>query len=89
MKEKMFNELLGSIKQGGKLLKKIKYANEKIRKVEIVKDFLPSPEELVFNKMKLNKEEKELLKSYDIGELKTIKDFTKKKNEYQQIARNT
>lgn len=30
----------------------------------------------VFIKMKLNKEEKELLKSYDNGELKSIKDFT-------------
>jgi predicted DNA binding CopG/RHH family protein len=39
--------------------------------------------------MKLNKEEKELLKSYDNGEWKSIKDFEKKKNEYQQIARNT
>ena len=39
--------------------------------------------------MKLNKEEKELVKSYDNGEWKSIKDFDKKKNEYQQIARNT
>ena len=28
--------------------KKIMYSNEKIGKVEIVKDFLPRPEELVF-----------------------------------------
>jgi predicted DNA binding CopG/RHH family protein len=28
--------------------KKIKYSNEKIGKVEIVKDFLPKPDELVF-----------------------------------------
>lgn len=28
--------------------KKIKYSNEKIGEVEIVKDFLPKPEELVF-----------------------------------------
>jgi len=28
--------------------KNIKYSNEKIGKVEIVKDFLPKPEELVF-----------------------------------------
>jgi hypothetical protein len=39
--------------------------------------------------MKLNKEEKELLKSYNKGELKSIKDFAKKKKEYQHIARNT
>jgi predicted DNA binding CopG/RHH family protein len=28
--------------------KKIKYTNEKIGKVEVVKDFLPGPDELVF-----------------------------------------
>ena len=28
--------------------KKIKYSDEKIGKVEIIKDFLPTPEELVF-----------------------------------------
>ncbi len=28
--------------------KKIKYTNEKIGKVEVIKDFLPSPDELVF-----------------------------------------
>ena len=28
--------------------KKIKYGNEKIGKIQIVKDFLPTPEELVF-----------------------------------------
>lgn len=28
--------------------KKIKYSNEKLGKVEIINDFLPSPEELVF-----------------------------------------
>ena len=28
--------------------KKIKYSNEKIGRVEIVKDFLPKPEDLVF-----------------------------------------
>lgn len=28
--------------------KKIKYSDEKIGKVEIIKDFLPKPEELIF-----------------------------------------
>ena len=28
--------------------KKIKYSNEKIGKVEVVKDFLPKPEDLIF-----------------------------------------
>jgi hypothetical protein len=41
------------------------------------------------NKMKLNKEEKELVKSYENGEWKSTKDFEKKKNEYQHIARHT
>jgi hypothetical protein len=62
MKKEMFNELLKSIKQGGKILKE---------------------------KRKASQEEKELLKSYDNGEWKSIKDFEKKKNEYQQIAKNT
>jgi len=30
------------------MTKKIKYTNEKIGKVEVVKDFLPEPDELVF-----------------------------------------
>lgn len=33
----------------GFMKKKIKYSDEKIGKLEIVDDFLPSPEELVFN----------------------------------------
>ena len=39
--------------------------------------------------MKLNKEEKELVKSYDNGDWESIKDFEKKKNEYQHIAQHT
>ena len=39
--------------------------------------------------MKLNKEEKELLASYEKGEWKSIKNLKKKKSEYQQIAKNT
>jgi hypothetical protein len=62
MKEKMFNELLKSIKQGGKIL---------------------------MGKIKPNRKEKELLKSYDNGEWKSTKDLEKKKHEYQQIAKNT
>ena len=30
--------------------KKIKYTNEKIGKVKVVKDFLPMPEEIVFKR---------------------------------------
>lgn len=39
--------------------------------------------------MKLNKEEKEILKSYDNDEWKSVKDLEKRKSEYQQIAKNT
>ncbi len=39
--------------------------------------------------MKLNKEEKELLTSYEDGEWKSVKDFNDKKSEYQKIAKNT
>jgi hypothetical protein len=46
MEKKKFNELLESIKQGGKILK---------------------------GKRKTSQEEKELLKSYDNGELKSIR----------------
>ena len=39
--------------------------------------------------MKLNKEEKELLKSYEDREWKSVKNFNDKKSEYQKIAKNT
>jgi len=39
--------------------------------------------------MKLSKEEKDLLKSYENDEWESIKDFKKKKAEYQRYARNT
>src|SRR3546814_3595203 len=41
------------------------------------------------NKMKLDKDEKELLKSYEKGEWKSVKDLKKKKLEYQRYAKNT
>jgi len=39
--------------------------------------------------MKLNKEEKELLESYENGEWVAVEDFEKEKAKYQQIAKNT
>lgn len=39
--------------------------------------------------MKLDKEEKELLKSCEKGEWKSVKDLEKKKLEYQRYAKNT
>ena len=64
--------------------KKIKYSNEKIGKVEIVADFLPSPEELVFKedtiKVTLN-----LSKS----SIDFFKDLAKKHgSQYQKVIRN-
>jgi predicted DNA binding CopG/RHH family protein len=64
--------------------KKIKYTNEKIGKVEVVKDFLPSPEELVFKddniKVTIN-----LSKS----SLEFFKKLAKKNgSQYQKVIRN-
>jgi len=64
--------------------KKIKYSNEKIGKVEIVKDFLPKPEELVFKgdtvKVTLN-----LSKS----SIEFFKEIAKKHgSQYQKVIRN-
>jgi len=39
--------------------------------------------------MKLNKEEKELLKSYENEEWQSVKDFKKMKTDHQRYARNT
>lgn len=39
--------------------------------------------------MKLSKEEKELLESYENEEWQTVKDFKKKKADHQRYARNT
>lgn len=73
---------------GGKgnrfMKKKIKYSNEDIGKVEIVKDFLPKPEDLVFKedtvKVTLN-----LSKS----SIEFFKDIAKKHgSQYQKVIRN-
>jgi predicted DNA binding CopG/RHH family protein len=64
--------------------KKIKYSNEKIGKVEVVKDFLPKPEELVF---------KEDNVKVTINLSKSSLDFFKKiakqhGSQYQKVIRN-
>lgn len=71
-------------KESISMKKKIKYSNEKIGKVEIVDDFLPSPEELVFKedtiKVTLN-----LSKS----SIDFFKDLAKKHgSQYQKVIRN-
>jgi len=68
------------IKQPGK----IKYTNEKIGKIEVVKDFLPKPEELVF---------KEKNVKITINLSKSSLEFFKKiaeenGSQYQKVIRN-
>ncbi|NOX65984.1 MAG: CopG family transcriptional regulator [Chlorobi bacterium] len=64
--------------------KKIKYSNEELGKVEIVKDFLPRPEELVFKEdtvkvtLNLNKTSIEFFK-------KIAKEHG---SQYQKVIRN-
>jgi predicted DNA binding CopG/RHH family protein len=64
--------------------KKIKYTNEKIGNVKVVKDFLPSPDELVFKddslKVTLN------LSRSSVEFFKKIAD--KNGSKYQKIIRN-
>ncbi len=64
--------------------KKIKYSNEKIGKVEVVKDFLPKPEDLVFKentvKVTLN------LSKSSIDFFKEI--AQKHGSQYQKVIRN-
>lgn len=64
--------------------KKIKYKNEKIGKVEVVKDFLPKPEDLIFKettvKVTLN-----LSKS----SIEFFKEIAQKHgSQYQKVIRN-
>jgi len=64
--------------------KKIKYSDERIGKIEVVKDFLPKPEELVFKedtvKVTLN-----LSKS----SVEFFKEIAKKHgSQYQKVIRN-
>jgi len=64
--------------------KKIKYSNEKIGRVEVVKDFLPKPEDLVFKedtvKVTLN------LSKSSVEFFKDIAD--KYGTQYQKVIRN-
>ena len=64
--------------------KKIKHSNEKIGKVEVVKDFLPKPEELVFKEDNIK---------VTINLSKSSLDFFKKLakqhgSQYQKVIRN-
>ena len=71
-------------KENRHMKKKIKYSNEKIGNVEIVKDFLPKPEDLVFKedtvKVTLN-----LSKS----SIEFFKEIAQKHgSQYQKVIRN-
>jgi len=77
-------ELVIGEKENKYMKKKIKYSDEKIGKIVIVDDFLPSPEELVFKedtiKVTLN-----LSKS----SIDFFKDLAKKHgSQYQKVIRN-
>ena len=71
-------------KEKRSMKKKIKYSNEELGKVEIIKDFLPSPEELVFKEdtvkitLNLNRTSIEFFK-------KIAKDHG---SQYQKVIRN-
>ena len=64
--------------------KKIKYSDEKIGKVEIVKDFLPKPEDLVFKedtvKVTLNLSKASIVFFKEIAQ--------KHGSQYQKVIRN-
>jgi predicted DNA binding CopG/RHH family protein len=64
--------------------KKIKYSNEKIGNIEIVKDFLPKPEDLVFKEDKV-KVTLNLSKS-SVEFFKEIAD--RHGTQYQKVIRN-
>ena len=71
-------------KENKYMKKKIKYSNEKIGEVEVIKDFLPKPEDLVFKedtvKVTLN-----LSKS----SIEFFKNIAKKHgSRYQKVIRN-
>ena len=71
-------------KEKRSMKKKTKYSNEELGKVEIIKDFLPSPEELVFKEdtvkitLNLNRTSIEFFK-------KIAKDHG---SQYQKVIRN-
>mgnify|MGYP001558481418 FL=1 len=64
--------------------KKIKYTNEKIGKVEILKDFLPKPEELV-----LKEDTTKITLNLSKSSVEFFKSIAKKHgSQYQKVIRN-
>ena len=64
--------------------KKIKYSDEKIGKLEIVDDFLPSPEELVFNEERVK-----VTLNLNRSSIEFFKKIAKEHgSQYQKVIRN-
>jgi hypothetical protein len=63
LREGLLEDPLGREKENRFMKKKIKYTNEKIGRVEVVKDFLPRPDELAFGEANV-KVVRDLLKNY-------------------------
>ena len=64
--------------------KKIKYSNEKIGKVEVIKDFLPTPEDLVFKE-----ETVKVTLNLSKSSIEFFKNIAKKHGSlYQKVIRN-
>ncbi|MCH7827263.1 MAG: CopG family transcriptional regulator [Bacteroidetes bacterium] len=64
--------------------KKIKYSNEKIGKVEVIKDFLPTPEDLVFKE-----ETVKVTLNLSKSSIEFFKNIAKKHgSRYQKVIRN-
>lgn len=63
--------------------KKIKYTNEKIGKVEVVKDFLPGPDELVFKEDNVK-----VTLNLSRSNVEFFKEIAKKRgSQYQRVIR--
>ena len=71
-------------KERKSMKKKIKYSDEKIGKLEIVNDFLPSPEELVFSEEKVK-----VTININKSSLDFFKTIAKEHgSQYQKVIRN-
>ena len=64
--------------------KKIKYSNEKIGEIEVVKDFLPRPEDLVFKEATVK-----ITLNLSKSSIEFFKQLAKKHgSQYQKVIRN-
>jgi len=71
-------------KANGYMKKRIKYRDEKIGKIEVVKDFLPKPEDLVFKE-----ETVKVTLNLSKSSIEFFKEIARKhKSKYQKVIRN-